>query len=331
MVEYDKRKVIKVGERSYAITIPKKWSKELGMKPGDVVDLIYDGQSIIIKPLIKTSSFDIPGRIILDIRKSKDHLMREIIACYIEGLNKVRVKGEVRELNKLVNYLQKKLVGLVAISKIGSDYLDIVFVESYLNLDEITKRATSIVKDMMEFMLEYFDTLNEVYLDDIMAYDDEVDRMYFLGLRLVRGKLIRIQRIEEIFEAIDTVLFLKNIEHIGDSLDSIANVLKNNKGIIIEKDLHDLFIKVKKFSLDALFAYTNNEINAALNVLASKQSMRELIEKGELRSDLGKLLLKEFDTIIRSSSDIAEIVVSKCIRDKACSCTYFYPNYAKSK
>ena len=54
MPEYDKRKIIKVGEGSLAITMPKKWCQELGIQAGDVVSLIHSRDLIIVKPLIRS-------------------------------------------------------------------------------------------------------------------------------------------------------------------------------------------------------------------------------------------------------------------------------------
>jgi len=47
MVEYDKRKIIKVGEKSYATTLSKRWCSELGLRPSDVVDIIFRVTSIM--------------------------------------------------------------------------------------------------------------------------------------------------------------------------------------------------------------------------------------------------------------------------------------------
>ncbi|HDN75762.1 MAG TPA: hypothetical protein ENG05_01385 [Acidilobales archaeon] len=67
----------------------------------------------------------------------------------------------------------------------------------------------------------------------------------------------------------------------------------------------------------ALSSFTLSDIDRALKLLEIKPVSEE--------DEVPKELAQAIDKLIDIGSSIAEISISKCIRDKACACRYFYP------
>ena len=56
------RKIIKIGECSHGIIIPKGWLRYYELKKGDRLEVITDGEIIIKKPLKKITDNSTPGQ-----------------------------------------------------------------------------------------------------------------------------------------------------------------------------------------------------------------------------------------------------------------------------
>ena len=54
-MQIEERTVSKVGGSSLMVTLPKGWIRYMGIKPGDVVEVITNGE-VIIRPKRKISS-----------------------------------------------------------------------------------------------------------------------------------------------------------------------------------------------------------------------------------------------------------------------------------
>ncbi|RLG75254.1 MAG: hypothetical protein DRO14_04800 [Thermoprotei archaeon] len=326
MPEYDKRKVIRVGEKSYAVTLPRKWCSELGIKPGDVVDLIYYGSSIVLKPVLKAEGGGARDRgmqLMLDMSRSRDYLMRELIACYVEGVTRVRIKGNEADVSKLVNYLQRKLIGLVAVNEVSSSFTDVIFTDVSIDVNSILKRMMSIIKVLLTNLYELVDGARDDVYYSIMSIEDEIDRLYFLGLRVCKDLCTKLSG-EELLNSIDAISILKDIENIADSLLRCTEVLRNLKKPHISSAVKILNY-IEKVVIDTLHSCSENAIEKALNILASNNELRESIKKISARDPSLNTLINEALLILSLCRDIAEVTIGKCIRNKACRCKHFYP------
>lgn len=58
MPTLDKRSVIDLGQGSYVITLPKAWLRYFGIKPGDKLEVIANGELVIRPPNRRGSRSD---------------------------------------------------------------------------------------------------------------------------------------------------------------------------------------------------------------------------------------------------------------------------------
>ena len=51
MPHVENRKIIKVGETSFAVILPRAWLRFYGLKNGDLVKVVSNGGAVTIEPL----------------------------------------------------------------------------------------------------------------------------------------------------------------------------------------------------------------------------------------------------------------------------------------
>ncbi|MCD6341211.1 MAG: hypothetical protein J7L51_04615 [Desulfurococcales archaeon] len=157
----------------------------------------------------------------------------------------------------------------------------------------------------------------------IMSIEDEIDRLYFLGLRVCKDLCTKLSG-EELLNSIDAISILKDIENMADSLLRCTEVLRNLKKPYTSSAVKILNY-IEKVVIDTLHSCSENAIEKALNILASNNELRESIKKIGARDPSLNTLVNEALLILSLCRDIAEVTIGKYIRNKACRCIHFYP------
>jgi len=230
MPEYDKRKIIKVGEGSLAITIPKKWCQELGIQAGDVVSLIHSKDSIIVKPLIRSEEKEKIRELGIAVDISKrvvNQLVEEIIACCTEGIGRVRlVRGTPDKVNELVKKLKQRLAGIVLLKPTPSTY-EIVFMDVNVDLKSIIERLVSIITELLDQIRDSIEYKSKCIkeLTSLKELEEEVKKLYCLGLRIHRSSLANIE-VPDIPLAIDALIVLRDLRDIASAFIRLGKELK---------------------------------------------------------------------------------------------------------
>ncbi len=327
MPEYDKRKIIKVGEGSLAITIPKKWCQELKIHPGDVVSLIYSKDTIIIKPLTRTETGKEGAGLGIAVDVSKrvvDQLVEEITACYTEGVMKVRlIKGTAEKINELINKLKRRLAGIVLLKPMQNVY-EIVFMDVNVDLKSIIERLVSLITEILDIIRADIEQETKLPKQSLKDIEEEVEKLYYLGLRIHRASLANID-VADIPSALDTLIVLRDLRDIANAFIRLEEELKY---ILVrykeeKSGIYRLFMVIRETSLGAISSYMNHDIDLALLILSKEAPIRSYIRELTKGKELTNII-NEINLIINNSLDIARTTISKCVRDIACRCR-FYP------
>ena len=153
------RKIIRIGERSAGVTIPKEWLSTLGLNIGSAVELILSRDSITVKPIEVgkrkfTSTLKIKS-------KSTEELSKLIIAGYAEGYDTIEL-----ETDKL---LARKAFYSVATKLPGSIAMDDARITIKISVDELNTSVDEVISSMRSIMLSMFDYFTD-YLDTCLLY-----------------------------------------------------------------------------------------------------------------------------------------------------------------
>ncbi|MGC9051319.1 PhoU domain-containing protein [Pyrobaculum sp.] len=293
------RRIIRVGERSFGITLPKEWVEVHGLGVGSPVRVIVDREKITVLPGSEAGAarrVSIKGD---DVEK----IVRDVIAYYIEGADELEI--ETRNISEVVTRIEGKLPGVVLMELSGVLRLRIVTRED-INIDEAVRSMYTTVDAMFALFLQMLSLDRRELAEEILRLDDQLDRLYFFSLRTVKRNII--QKPEHY---VDYVITIKNLEHVGDAIDRATNYYLQNV-VACKAEVLDLFKKVYTFMQDAFNAFYNNETERALAVLTRRAKLEK--EALQIICPQAAAIMHEAASIVGFAADIAEAAYSKAVR-----------------
>ncbi len=301
VAERDVRKVIRVGMRSLAITIPKKWARELGLEPGSSVDMVYDGSKIVVKPQSRGEAEE--TNIFVEVGHDIEAALRKLIAGYIEGVTRVRVKASYSEAIELGEKLREYVPSAIIVAKPGSAYHDIVFTDYSIGLRDILDKLATTV-------LEVLSRLEKNTLNDVEKLYQDFIKSYTLCMRVAKRKIV--EGAEQPLDIVDGIVFARYLREI------VEMVARDEIEMLIDLDLHSISLIVD-LAKTAIKSYIESDIDTSLRLLEKASTM---LRDAAAKSSEHRRVFEKLKSVILG---IAELNLEKCIRSKACRCRYFSP------
>jgi len=279
----DQRKLIKLGNSSFAIALPKNWIDKAGLKKGDNIFITPNSNGeLIIQPKYKKVNTEEEEELSLEGMKTRD-INREIIAAYINGINLIKLKFDKKN-SQFVKEVLKDLFGVEIIeSKHGSIIAKEVIDINSLSVESITRRIDNSVRNIFEDLepcIKKGYATNKDY-EEIAGADKDVNRFYFLLWRMmVLG--VDNPSVLNTLQTNSTSLVYSwltgmNLEKIGDDLKQIAFILSKKK--LKDKELKDIeiiFSKLKENFINSLNSYHLKDKNAAFKVTQNKNEIKNM-------------------------------------------------------
>gem|GEM_PF-705947 len=294
MTEKIVKKIGLIGKGSLSVVIPKKWADSIGVRPGDEIGLIFDGSKITIVPHTQEEPENI--NILIEIEEP-DLALRKLIASYVEGVTRVKVRAEYTELLKISEKLRESISMFMLRADPNSRIHEIIF-------DDVKTDITSTLKLIESITTEILESLVNRDYEKATMYHREFMRIYLHFLRSLKLNLA--ENSVEPYEAIDLLL---SIEYVKELVNTFINAreLTSSEIKCVEK-----LIELTEGSINALLVQDiDTAVNTASNVL-------KLLKNVDVESDF----CERCSYLI---SKISELVLGRCIRNKACRCKHFYP------
>jgi AbrB family looped-hinge helix DNA binding protein len=287
------KKVNVVGKGSLSVIIPKRWADALGLKPGDTVSLHFNGSRIILSPVgLAEERSDVGILVELD---NIDVALRKLVASYIEGVTKVKVKGDYKKVLELSENLRSSVTNFVLIPNPDSELHDIVFSDVKTDLQSLLKTVESTSKKFLDEVEESSQAASSTYAEFYRKY------LYFLRsikLYVADGEL-------DPYEALDLVVSIEYVKELLDILAPSSIKPPNDPGIPTLLDL-------ARAAIGALLIQdVETSVNSAIKVM-------DIIDTITCSSDL-------CESVKYLTMRISEQILGRCIRNKACRCKYFFP------
>lgn len=308
------RKVIRIGERSVGITIPKEWLSILGIDLGSSVEIALGPGYLLIKPL--STAYARKMQTIKIKHDDPEVLSRLIIASYIEGFDTVVVEDGKDIARAAFQKTSMRLPGAIALE--GPTYRIKISVDEFnTDLNDVINSMKSILLMMFDLIIDYFGSGDKHKLEEILRLDDDLDRLHFLGIRTIKRTAFR-----DPSQAIDSSIVIKSLEHIGDTLDRASNTLIKIAGdTIISKDIcrsifKDIFSKVSSYISKAINALTSQNLALSMKVLIGREELAKEIMSSvtpclDAPGVLG--LVHEAIVAVYEAAEIAEVATNRVL------------------
>jgi len=277
------RKIQQTPSGTFFVCIPKDWAERYGLKRGSVVAVneTSDGK-LLIDP--EYGAVPSPRTIVL---KPGPYLSREIIGKYLLGFDIIRVEGKEPisfEVRESVKKTASRLVGLEIVEE---DYSKIVLQcllePSGFPPEKILRRGYSIVAGMHRDVVNALVDGDLSMAKSVIARDEEVNRLYFLLVRILRTIIQNPSLSEKLgvqpIECLDYRLVASLVETIGDECVRTAYKVSELKGAKLDEALKRLIVEFHALCFEAhenaLKAFLAGDAGLAEDV----RNMREKIEK----------------------------------------------------
>lgn len=288
------KRVNVVGKGSLSVIIPKRWADALGLKPGDRVDLHFDGSKITVTPSQATESSE-DVNVLIEL-ENREIALRKLIASYIEGVTRVRIRGSYDQVVKLSEDFRNYVTGFVMMSRPDSDLHDLVFSDIKIDIATILRTLEAISSRFIEEIESGDPSASMTYR--------EFHNKYLYFLRSV--KLSIAEDSLDPYEALDLIL---SVEYIKELLDKVVST--DMAKIREDEDLAKLFDLARGVISALLVKDVETAVSEVLKIFG-------LLEGVVCRTDTCA-------NVKYLTTKISEIVLGRCIRNKACRCRYFFP------
>ncbi|HSB56746.1 MAG TPA: phosphate uptake regulator PhoU [Nitrosopumilaceae archaeon] len=311
----------KIGS-SILVSLPKEWVDSNNLEKSDEVELETGINSISITLSGDQRSYK---EVVISYPVSKEeNIIANITGAYLLGYDIIKIKGKSvisAEDREKIRTSMRRLVGMEIVEEDSSNVIMHFLLDATtLSPEKILKRMSSIALGMFRDTLNTLMSEDKTVLQTIANRDDEIDRQYFLLVRLIRStmvdaKLAHALNLENI-DILDYRIAANLLETGGDTIVELARLIskvtlmKNESKKIYEtaqyvEEIHEKSIEafiennrslaIEAIKLHRIFQKQSTEVRSSLE--AKKQTSIELLD-----------LVYTFEKIARCWADVADLV-----------------------
>lgn len=301
------------------------WIKNNNLKKGSIVPVhINRDNSISIFPsqddtADKTKELTIPYSSV-----SMDTLVNQVYGGYLLGYDMITIKASLQisfEDADRIKEAIRKLVGLEIVDEDGFHISAQFLLDAdTLDAEKILRRMSAIVAGMHRDMLEAIKLKqNNSIRKVIIGRDDEVDRQYFLLVRLIRSAMMDQKLAVKLnlsnIDILDYRIAANLLESAGDYIVDLANSIDLSYIKVADK-IVEAGVLVEKMHEKSVGAFVNknrSESNTIVkmydNFMEIKNSIKNSADSKSLESTVAVLnLIYSMDKIARCWVDVADLV-----------------------
>ncbi len=272
----ESRKVQISAGGSYFIVLPKEWSKDLGFKKGDRLDVVLEEDgSIRLLPADYSQESSKTSTVKVDEYPSTYALDLYVKANYMNGCNIIDIQSDRRispEVKKAIKLSASDLIGV----EVADETSDKIILRAIVNpagfpLEGIMKRVSALSLSMYSDVVKAFKESDLALATDVVERGTEAIKLYRLMIRqlmlaqsnrniskslgieplntcisfgIVARDLSRLifhiartaQKIEEILKS-EISYGEKIMDLIGRTFDTVGDMLENSFQALMERDL----------------------------------------------------------------------------------------------
>ncbi|MCB9358889.1 phosphate uptake regulator PhoU [Candidatus Woesearchaeota archaeon] len=185
-----RRKVIEQGNGTLTITLPKKWTKEVGLSGESEVEMRLHKSNLVVDALGERKEKEITVNVDNFERLS---FAKFLISCYELGFDSIDLrytKATVRswshddeDIGSVISYYVSRLIGFEILGQTSSSIKIGNLSEKHLKFDAIVSRIFFIIEENLKHLNECIDSCNLKALSDGEQRHDNCVKLIALTLR----------------------------------------------------------------------------------------------------------------------------------------------------
>jgi phosphate uptake regulator len=309
------------------VSLPTEWIKNNNLKKGNMVIIeVNRNNSISLYPS-DIDTEDVKEVNIPHPQLSMDSLTNQIYGAYLLGYDIIRIKGKSQisfDDRELIKLAMRKLVGLEIVDENGSNIISQFLLDANtLDAEKILRRMSSIVAGMYKDTLIGIQKKENGSEKSIVSRDDEVDRQYFLLVRLIRSAMMDQKLASKLnlsnIDILDYRIAANHLESAGDYITDFAAALPIISHDNLMEDIIQAASLIEKMQEKSIAGFINknrDESNEVIKIYSKFNGLLNLTKELSAQTDIDKqdapiaLLNSIFsmDKIARCWVDIADLV-----------------------
>ena len=315
------RRLQKIGS-SILVSLPKEWIDANNLDKTNQVEIETNQNNLSIRTqLSKRPSKEI--EISYPLPKGES-IVPTITGAYLLGFDIIRIvsKSPISFSDReSVRGSMRRLVGMEIIDEDATNIsVQFLLDETSVNPQNILKRMSSIALGMFSDVISSLETGDKTNLETIANRDAEINRQYFLLVRLIRStimdtRLAGIYNLENI-DILDYRIAANTLEIAGDTVVELSeSLIKSNLSKTELKKLYGFAKDIEEIQTKSIDSFISNDRSLAINAITLQRSNLSKISK--IRSSLENKkqislalfdLIYMFEKILQSWSDITDLV-----------------------
>ena len=258
-----------------------------------------------------------PLEVVLD---ASPFVRREIIERYLLGYDIIRVQSKETlspEVREEVRRTTKRLVGLEVLEEDSKRIVLQCLVEpSLLNPERILRRLEMLSMPMQLDAVQAFVSSNAELARGVVERDEEVDRWYFLLVRLVRAAIADTYLLEKIkVSSVDCLDFRLLASYIETFADYSVTIAENTQTKIVVPKVEQLMLEkigaaVNTMYRDAVGSVLSRDLKLASSVAPRfKEAKKQLADAEASVAESSRTLVNHLVATIIALNRMCEISV----------------------
>ncbi|MDH3204680.1 MAG: phosphate uptake regulator PhoU [Nitrosopumilus sp.] len=315
------RRLQRIGS-SILVSLPKEWIVANNLDKSSEVEIETGQDSISIsankevRPTKKlVISYPLP---------KEENIVADITGAYLLGFDIIEINSKSiipgKDREKIRNSM-RRLVGMEIIEEDAS-HINMQFLldATTLNPEKILKRMSSIAIGMYDDVSNGLISDDKSNLQSLSKRDVEVNRQYFLLVRLIRSTLAD-KRLANVFnleniDVLDYRVAANILENAGDYIVELSNFIYNSSlSKEYSKIIYNVIKNFNKLAEKSIDAFTKPDRLLAIEAISLHKQYAEKL--GLLRNTLGNKkqipidfldIVYMFERITQSWADVADLV-----------------------
>lgn len=321
------------GGSTYIVSIPKWWADSVGIKQGDLVEMVLQpDSSLLVMPKKPEREARSTARMMVSTVESPEYVGRRLIAYYLAGYNNILVlfKGSSTSVRQhLKRLVRNKLVGVEVVEESSNRLvLQCLLGPVEFPLRSAISRMYSLSTLMHTDSIKAVLNADRMLAEDVESRDDDVDRLYFYVVRQLKSAVSDRLLLEEIGlktprDCLGYRLVAKSLERIADHAVKIASTLQTVNEPVPDKlaealrEASEIAINVCENAIKALFredeALSLKAISLANEASVFEEKLVRMLLKSRTKPEsiAGlRLVLESVRRTAEYGADIAEIALN---------------------
>ena len=331
------RKVQITGGSSFVITLPKDWAQAQKIRKNDPLGLVVqpDGTLLVTRDITE-GQFQREKEFDVSEIHEPTFLFRLLIGSYIAGYTTIVIRSKTRlpaSVRMVVRDFTQMTIGPEVVEETDTSIL----LKDLLNPAEMPfentiKRMFVIVKNMQIDALAALETRNTSLADEVIARDNDVDRLHWLIARqtniiLKNASLSRKMGVSTNM-VVNIFIISRIIERIGDHAVRFVENAKKTAGTPVEKEILEIIREANSLALSlfdrSIVSFFKRDMRGSHKNIEQVRKLEDLCEEINARamqqeSYMAVSLRYMAESIRRSgeyAGDISESVINYLVGEQ---------------